>query len=68
MSERLHAATSKPDIGEQGFARTREHSVGQVVDLRRIGNPPADNTHTPGGRIDNPPQVHEHTSSVISSK
>jgi hypothetical protein len=35
--------------------------VGQVVNLRRIANqianPPADNMHTPGGRIANPPQL-----------
>jgi hypothetical protein len=32
-----------------------ERSLGQVVNLRRIVNPPADNMHTPGGRIVNPP-------------
>jgi len=31
---------------------------GQVVNLRRIGNPPVGVTHAAGRRINNPPQVH----------
>jgi len=32
-------------------------NVGQVANLRRIGNPPAGSTHNPDRRIGNPPQL-----------
>jgi hypothetical protein len=52
--------TDRPKIGfvlplpVEARRTTAPASVGQVRNLRRIGNPPAGNMHTSGGRIDSP--------------